>query len=393
MRCITRYLLVSTACFCLTFTVRANGPWDHAQMRGAYAPTFRPQAEPLTIDSPGERFLLVNTGRGEHLGQEVFEVSGHDKDDYCPPSGGRWSVQADVQFWDRIGNACDQVLAIDLNSTVPGANTVLSTNDLDFSMEPGWRILVGFRPDPSGALGCCSALEFSYFGVYDWEDSATAVGDQNLAIPGALGLAANNFLFADEIRAVYRSRLNNVEANCLKSCCIDSCTQVEFLLGFRFLALNENFSLIGTDVLEGTSSYDISTSNYLYGLQMGGRMTRQLEQWSLQFTGKAGVFLNDAGQSQIMTDFPSNPNDLIARNVPGVSDTSAAMLGEVDLTLARRITNVWSLRLGYSVLGLGGLALAPDQLDFTLTPVSGTNLATGGFVLLHGAHAGLEAVW
>jgi len=393
MCCITRYLLVSAACFCLTFTVRANGPWDHTQMNGAYAPTFRPQAERPTNGSSGGKSLLVNIRGGEPLGPEVFEVSVSEKDDYCPPPRSRWSVQADVLFWDRIGNACDQVLAIDLNSTVPGANTVLSTNDLDFSMEPGWRILVGFRPDPCSALGCCSALEFSYFGVYDWEDSAAAVGDQNLAIPGALGLAANNFLLADEIRAIYRSRLNNVEANCIKSCCIDPCTQVDFLLGFRFLALNEDFSLIGTDALEGTSSYDISTSNYLYGLQMGGRMTRQMQQWSLQFTGKAGVFLNDAGQSQIVTDFPPNPNDLIARNVPGVSDTSAAMLGEVDLTLVRRITNAWSLRLGYSVLGLGGLALAPDQLDFTLTPVSGTNLATNGFVLFHGAHAGLEAVW
>jgi len=320
----------------------------------------------------------------------MLTVSGGEKDACCPTASSRWWVQADVLFWDRIGNACDQVLAIDLNSGVPGADTVLSTNNLDFSMEPGWRVLVGYRPNPCGPLGCCSALEFSYFGVYGWEDSVAAVGNQNLAIPGVLGLAANNFLFADEIRADYRSRLNNVEANCIKSCCIDSCTQVDFLLGFRFLALDEDFSLTGTDLLEGTSSYDISTNNYLYGLQMGGRMTRRMQLWSLQFTGKAGVFLNDAEQSQIVTDFP---DAFVHRQVSGVSGTSAAMLGEVDLTLVRRITNVWSARLGYNVMGLGGLALAPNQLDFTVTPTSGTALSKDGFVLFHGVHAGLEAVW
>jgi len=119
-------------------------------------------------------------------------------------------------------------------------------------------------------------------------------------------------------------------------------------------------------------------------------MTRRMQLWSLQFTGKAGVFLNDAEQSQIVTDFP---DAFVHRQVSGVSGTSAAMLGEVDLTLVRRITNVWSARLGYNVMGLGGLALAPNQLDFTVTPTSGTALSKDGFVLFHGVHAGLEAVW
>ena len=69
------------------------------------------------------------------------------------------------------------------------------------------------------------------------------------------------------------------------------------------------------------------------------------------------------------------------------------MLAEIGVTLIRPITNVWSLRVGYDVLGLGGVALAPNQLDCTFQPGSGTSLHTDGWLFLHGAHAGLEASW
>jgi len=382
-----RHLLAAVVAGSLAFSVHAGDSLHRTPVPGMFQPALEMQAGHSSIDPSGETSFRATTWARDRYGQDNLSVSDRDKYDDALPSSRRWWVQADALFWDRIGTGCDQVLAAETN---PPELPVLRTNDLDFSMEPGWRVLVGYRPDSSGVLGCCSALEFSYFGVYGWEDSPAAFGDQNLRIPGDLGLVSNNFLFADEMRAVYRSRLNNVEANCIKSCDADCSTRIDFLLGFRFLALNEDFSLIGTDLQEGTSSYDISASNYLYGLQMGGRMTRQVQQWSLQFTGKAGLFLNDAEQSQIVTDFP---DAFVHRYVPGVSGTAAAMLGEVELTLVRRVTDVWSARLGYSVMGLGGLALAPDQLDLSLTPVSGTALSTDGFVLFHGVHIGLEAGW
>jgi hypothetical protein len=69
------------------------------------------------------------------------------------------------------------------------------------------------------------------------------------------------------------------------------------------------------------------------------------------------------------------------------------MLAEIGVTLIRPITNVWALRIGYDALGLGGVALAPNQLDFGFGPDSGTDLHSEGWLFLHGAHAGLEASW
>jgi hypothetical protein len=39
------------------------------------------------------------------------------------------------------------------------------------------------------------------------------------------------------------------------------------------------------------------------------------------------------------------------------------------------------------------VALAPDQLDFTNTAASGSGLAAGGGIFLHGVNLGLEARW
>ncbi len=338
----------------------------------------------MTEDLPGHSIWI-----DENAGPDSRDLGASEKEWFVEYPANRWWVRADAMVWDRIGYGCDRVLAVDLSHGVPGADTVLRTGDLEFSRQLGYRISLGYRPDPCKATGCCSLWEFSYFGIDGWTGSAVAVGDQNLGIPGTLGLSSNNFLFADEIRAVYRSRLHSFEANCIKSCCRDCLTQLDFLLGFRFIALNEDFSLIGTDVLEGTSSYDVSTSNYLYGLQIGGRKTRWMGPWAMQVSGKAGLMLNDVGQRQTVTDFP---DDFVIRQV-GASGHAAAILGEIDLTLVRRISNMWSVRVGYNVIGLGGVALAPDQLDFTLTPSSGTGLATNGFALYHGAHLGLEANW
>jgi hypothetical protein len=49
--------------------------------------------------------------------------------------------------------------------------------------------------------------------------------------------------------------------------------------------------------------------------------------------------------------------------------------------------------LGYNLIWIEGVALAPDQLDFTNTTTSGSGIDTDGGVFLHGVNAGLEARW
>ena len=236
-------------------------------------------------------------------------------------------------------------------------------------------------------------MELTYWGIFGWNADQQVTGAGNLAIPGDLGLASNNFFLADILDFNYQSQFNNVELNCVKSCCV-CCGQIDFLCGFRYINVSEDFTITGTDFQEGTSSYNVHTDNNLYGFQLGSRYTSQFAgPWSYQVTGKAGLFLNAVQQSQLATDFPNTGGAFSLRDRTGDEGTAVAALGELDFVLIRQLNDMWSLRLGYSAIGLGGLALAPDQLDFTDTATSGTDLNTTGWVFLHGGLAGLEARW
>ena len=107
-------------------------------------------------------------------------------------------------------------------------------------------------------------------------------------------------------------------------------------------------------------------------------------------TGKAGIFGNDAQQKQSVTDFPNFPRRPTVSSGGGVM----AFVGELNLSGLYRLTDVWNIRAGYSILWIEGLALAPDQLDFNFAASpSGNQLHNGGGMFLHGANVGLEARW
>jgi len=295
--------------------------------------------------------------------------------------------QADALYWDRVGTGCPEDLVINTGDL----SSLFSTDDLDFNGAGGARFLIGWQPH--GCSHCC-AYEVSYWGMYNWNADGLVEGAGDLAIPGDLGLASNNFFGADTIVIDYQSELHNGEFNCIRSCCLD-CAKLDFIAGFRYLALNDQLTLTATDLQEGTSSYAIDTHNDLYGVQLGGRLTRPLPyccRWGLELTGKAGIFYNDISTDQLATDFPNTPEPFVLRDVTGSRD-GVAMLGEIGIVLIRPINDCWNVRLGYTAIGLGGVALATDQVDFTDTPTSGTEVNHTGWIFAHGAIAGLERRW
>lgn len=344
-----------------------------------------PAAYDLTSPVFGVPPLVTPAAAMELGGPEAPLVSDKPLEtDYC---GSCFYFQADALYWQRVGTGCDEVLV--LNTTT--GDPLLRTSNLFFDGTGGFRVTVGWRPDT--CCPHCSAWELTYFGLFGDSANRTISGAGDLAIPGDLGLASNNFFLTDTLAIDYRSTLNNVELNCVKSCCL-CCAQIDFLCGFRYINLSEDFIITGTDLQEGTSSYNIHTDNNLYGLQLGGRYTSQFSDcWSYQLVGKAGVFLNAVQQVQSATDFPTASAPFSLRDRIGDDGIAVASLGELDFFLIRRLNDIWSLRFGYSVLGIGGLALAPDQLDFTDTPTSGSSIQNFGWIFYHGVSLGVEARW
>lgn len=288
-------------------------------------------------------------------------------------------------IWDRNSQSSNVPLVLDVNT----GDTLLSTGDLDFGVGGGVRAIVGHY------LTDCVSLELGYFGIFDQVASASVVRADSLQIAGALGSGAvNNFIFADQVDVDYQSNVHNAEINLVHCCCCcdsDSCCySIEPLIGFRNLNLNERFSLTSIDSAEGTTVYTVRTHNYLFGAHAGGRYRRCYGNWSWETTAKAGLMGNISSMNQDpIVDFPG----VVVRPRRDASDDDAAFVGDINLTGIYHLSRVWGLRAGYNLLWVQGVALAPDQLDFTNTPTSGTALFNHSGLFMHGVSLGVEARW
>ncbi len=286
-------------------------------------------------------------------------------------------AQVDAIFFTRDVHAGNQPLVLRdiVNPTDP--NVVLSTADLSIPFQVGPRITLGHEFDAT------YSFEASYFGIFNWKDTLNATGANNLNMPGDLGLTGGLAFFgADQVSIVYNSQVNNGELNLLHSYGNISC-----LVGFRYFELGENLNMTFNDVVDGTGTYDLNAYNNLFGLQGGARLVQACGNWSYDLTGKAGVYGNSVSSSQQVID-----SGTLLRSVR-TTGAQVAFLGELGLNGNYQFSQNWFLRGGYQVYWVDGVALAPEQLDFTNTTDSGTHLNKTGSLFMQGTHAGLMARW
>jgi hypothetical protein len=286
---------------------------------------------------------------------------------------------ADALFLARDNRTSNTTAILVQGEGGPAIGTPLqNSGDARFNMEPGISAMLGIHVDE------CRAWEFGYFGIFDWDASTAVTNANSLAIPGDLGLASLDYFASDRIALSYNSRLHNAEINH-----VWDGELVSLIAGFRYLSLDEDFILNSTDADSGASDYRIRTTNDLFGGQLGARFEGGDGDWSWSATGKAGIFGNDAFQAQSVADFPPA---FFLRPETGRRSGGVAFVGDVNCTLAYQITDALSARIGYNVLFIEGVALAPDQLDFSDTPTSGQVLRRSG-LFAHGANAGVGFTW
>jgi hypothetical protein len=260
---------------------------------------------------------------------------------------------------------------------------LLGTSDLNYSMEAGPRLILGRQ------LGETAAVELLYFGLNDWDTSRTVVGDNDLRIPGDLGLATLDFFNADELTASQSATINNVEVNLWRR---TSDTPLELMAGFRYLNFDEQFAIAAGDSDTGASRYSVQTRNDLFGGQLGGRFRPSLGpsgRYGLEAVGKVGLFGNAVGMNQFVTD--SN-NTFVVRNTD-VAAGQTAFVGDLGVAALVRVTDSLTARIGYNLIWVEGVARAANQLDFSDASSSGTRLAYGQGAFLQGVSVGLEAGW
>jgi len=291
-----------------------------------------------------------------------------------------WYGSAEA-LWLQLDHGADGNTPVILDSASNA--TLLGTSDLTYSMEAGTRLVLGRR------VGEAAAVELLYFGLNNWSASRTVVGNNDLRIPGDLGLTTLDFFNADALTASQSSTIDNVEVNLWRRY---SESPLELMAGFRYLNLDEQFQISATDSDTGASRYRVNTQNDLFGGQIGGRFRSSLDQQGrlgLEATAKAGVFGNAVGMQQFVSD--SN-NTFVLRNTD-VTAGRTAFVGDIGLAALMRVTDSITARIGYTLIWVEGVARAANQLDFTDTTASGTSLAYGQGAFMQGVFTGLEVGW
>lgn len=280
----------------------------------------------------------------------------------------------------------------------------ICSTDTRFSALNGFETFLGVRN--------CNGLGFEagYWGLYPTQaDVSYLNGPFNTAMTGLSSITLQGSLVdatlntADSWRSYRNNEFHNLEFNFLRNGSAGACggPNIEWLAGVRYFHFDEGIRLAANN---STAPYppltrlDFETNNRLIGFQLGGRSERCLVGGlSLVLGCKFGVFNNEARLRSSVND--GNGNFGVVNN--GVytgqafahdeTENNVATLGELDLGLNWQFAESWRANIGYRIIGVGGVALAPEQVpyDWTNFPAH-RDIDTNSSLFLHGAYVGLE---
>ena len=145
-----------------------------------------------------------------------------------------------------------------------------------------------------------------------------------------------------------------------------------FLAGLRVFTYNDTFNWQSSGSYVNNASYvagpfsgvyNVKTTNTLVGPQIGGDVFMHYNAWTLGVRGKAGVYGNST--KQISDVEIIDPNFGNSSGFARGATTRVAFLGDLGFVGTARLTERSYFRFSYDFLWAGGLANAPDQLQYT----------------------------
>jgi hypothetical protein len=313
----------------------------------------------------------------------------------------------------------DETFGQNIDFTIFNLNgpIVLSSDQLQYDEEPGFRVLGRFD------LGPLSVLEFGYMGIYDFESSASFT-DPNPIDPvagtGNLFSLFSEFGTNPATVAIAGGPMPETERSITHSISLDSSLQTAEMLyrrywvgfmprvsgtllaGFRYTRLREDF--LFRTVGEAALDYDLRADNDLAGFQTGGDVWIGLMQGlRIGAEGKAGIYNNRyTVHTVITTDPPLSvpPAPLVPPELnERFDDDEVAFISEASVDIVADILPSWSIRAGYEVLFLNSIVLAGENFN-TASPYGLAGqapripfVAEQGHAFYHGGHVGVEFIW
>ncbi|MBC8871302.1 MAG: BBP7 family outer membrane beta-barrel protein [Planctomycetes bacterium] len=282
----------------------------------------------------------------------------------------------------------------------------ISSNDLEYGDEPGFRVTGTYQTGPG------SNLEFTYLGMFDFKQESSATGVDNLNsvfsdFTGPFGIdIQEQFDLADLHRVSLANNLDSMELNYRRRWVGPTCLlQGSWLVGVRYVKVKERLSFFSVadrpnpagGRFGGTGTCIVDATNYMTGPQIGGDLWLcVLPGLNVGLDGKFALLGNNAKQ------FTSISGDDINTGFVGIvpdevtGNDKVTFLGEASLNVTYRVNHKLTIRAGYELILLEGVALALENFNpevplfgFTRTP----SFSDGGSLFYDGFTFGGELMW
>jgi len=281
---------------------------------------------------------------------------------------------------------------VDYTSLGISGPIVLSTDDLNFDARPGMKLTAALLIAPS------TNLEATYIGNFFWRSTAevnagngglySALSDFGTDPPGGFSDTDNATRATIEYTSVLDSWELSVRNRFAEP---EGRYHGSFLAGFRYVRLDEQFRHF-TITPTGQMDYTVRTFNDLIGFQVGGDLSlRPTPRLLIGVEGKAGIYGNPGEQQTTI-----NADSLVGTFTEREINTEIAFVGEADFFAVYNFNQRFSIRGGYQLFYLSGVALGTE--NFNPGPPFVADARTpfvnvDGDLFLHGFHVGFEYVW
>jgi hypothetical protein len=323
---------------------------------------------------------------------------------------------------------------------VTGERTYMSDRALSrFDATPGMRLTFG-RNLFEDIIQRQHSIEFSYLGLNNWQSDSFANGPPRfipinggvatlVAIPGLFSnfpasiggfnpfqasvgqLLDPTFTTVARMTIAEQSSFNNFEMNYRIGRLprpdrvaqrpdgswvqVGTPTLVHSLLaGLRVFTFNDrfNWNSTGSRTFDGSTysgQYNATTSNTLVGAQIGADIFMHTSTWTMGVRSKAGIYGNSARQSSNVTIVDQDFGNSASSGAGG--GVGPAFIGDLGVVATRRMFERAYLRFSYDFMWVGGIASAPEQVQFTnnIQPVVRKN----GALLFQGVSLGFDFCW
>ena len=340
----------------------------------------------ITPDNVPDNASDITPDTAPDIAPEIAQaVSAH-----AASSNSRWYVQGEALFLQR--NLPDRTTTVDGNT---GERS--GTDDLSFGLDAGIRLTVGYRLSPQGSV------ELSGFGLVNHEDSRTITSSilspggevlNSTFDPDIADTATSSFALSFQQRLRVTSEARNFELNYRHTVSPSASRwRGSLLAGLRYFSLDDDLQLsaIGEDpdIFPSTSEgrYTIDVQNDGVGLQLGGDFGYAIgRNVDLGVRLRTGLLLNTTEQESVLRN---NAGGLLVTSEGEGRDTELSPLLEVGAFLNWHLSRQVSLNLGYTLLWLGNVGLAPDQFASSSDLARSLSGLERGSVLYHGPSIGL----